>query len=64
MGLALTRADREWIEQRARAAGFDLAGVAAVPEPASASAAEDDRRYAEWIDAGYAGEMEYLKRTR
>jgi len=62
-GLPLTRADREWIEQRARAAGFDLAGVAAVPELSSASASEDDRRYTQWIDAGYAGEMDYLKRT-
>jgi epoxyqueuosine reductase len=62
-GLPLTRADREWIEQRARAAGFDLAGVAAVPEPANAPASEDERRYTEWIDAGYAGEMEYLKRA-
>jgi epoxyqueuosine reductase len=62
-GLVLTRADREWIEQRARAAGFDLAGVTAVPESASTSAAEDDLRYAQWIDAGHAGEMEYLKRA-
>jgi epoxyqueuosine reductase len=61
--MALTRADREWIEQRARAAGFDLAGVASVSEPASSAAAEDDRRYAQWIDAGRAGEMEYLKRA-
>ena len=27
---------RQWAEERARAAGFDLAGVAAVPEPESA----------------------------
>jgi epoxyqueuosine reductase len=60
---ALTRADREWIEQRARAAGFDLAGVAAVPESASPLASEDDCRYREWIDAGFAGEMDYLKRA-
>jgi epoxyqueuosine reductase len=63
MELALTRADREWIEQRARAAGFDLAGITAVPEPTSPSAAEDDLRFAQWIDAGHAGEMEYLKRA-
>jgi len=63
MGLPLTRADREWIEERALAAGFDLAGMAAVPQPSSAPASEDDRRYAQWIDAGYAGEMDYLKRT-
>ncbi len=59
--MALTRADREWIEQLARASGFDLAGVASVSDPASAIAVEDDRRYAQWIDAGRAGEMEYLK---
>jgi epoxyqueuosine reductase len=58
--MALTRADREWIEQRARVAGFDLAGVASVPESA---ASDEARRYAEWIDAGRAGEMEYLKRA-
>ena len=61
--MAFTRADREWIEQRARVAGFDLAGVTAVPEPASTSAAQDDLRFAQWIDAGHAGEMEYLKRA-
>ena len=61
--VALTHADREWIEQRARAVGFDSAGVTAVHEPDSASAAENDRRYAEWVDAGYAGEMDYLKRS-
>ncbi len=63
MGMVLTRSDREWIEQRARAAGFDLAGVASVPDSTSTLAEEDDRRYAQWIDAGHAGEMEYLKRA-
>jgi epoxyqueuosine reductase len=61
--MTLTRADREWIEQRARAVGFDLAGVAAVPESASLYASQEDQRYAQWVEAGYAGEMEYLKRT-
>jgi epoxyqueuosine reductase len=61
--MALTRADREWMVQRARALGFDLADVTSVPEPASAAAAEGDRRYTQWIDAGHAGEMEYLKRA-
>jgi epoxyqueuosine reductase len=60
--MAITRADREWITQRARAAGFDLAGVASVPAPSSADLAEQDRRFAEWIAKGRAGEMEYLKR--
>ncbi len=63
MGIRLERADREWLEDRARAVGFDLAGVAGVPEPASSPAEQEDRRYAAWIDAGYAGEMEYLKRV-
>ena len=63
MGMALTRADREWMAQRARALGFDLADVTSVSEPASSTAAEGDRRYAQWIDAGHAGEMEYLKRA-
>jgi epoxyqueuosine reductase len=58
--MALTRADREWIEQRARVAGFDLAGVASVSDPATT---DEARRYAQWIDAGRAGEMEYLKRA-
>jgi epoxyqueuosine reductase len=58
----LTHADREWVESRARAVGFDLCGIAGVPEAASDDAAELDRRYAEWVGAGRAGEMEYLKR--
>jgi epoxyqueuosine reductase len=37
----------------ARAAGFDLAGVAGVFE---------DERFAAWVQAGFAGEMEYLQR--
>ncbi|MGA7156819.1 MAG: tRNA epoxyqueuosine(34) reductase QueG [Acidobacteriaceae bacterium] len=63
MGRTLTRADREWIEQRARVVGFDLAGVASVPESANARASEEDLRYAAWVDSGFAGEMEYLKRA-
>ncbi len=61
--MVLTRADREWIESRARAVGFDLAGIADLPGPAGAAAVENDRRYAAWIAAGHAGEMEYLKRA-
>ena len=56
--MVLSVTDREWIEQRARAAGFDLAGVAATEEhPVS------EQRFADWIEAGHAGEMEYLKRA-
>ncbi|MGC9199637.1 MAG: tRNA epoxyqueuosine(34) reductase QueG [Acidobacteriaceae bacterium] len=63
MGFALQREDREWIEARARAVGFDLAGVASVPQPPSSAAEQEDRRYTSWVDAGYAGEMDYLKRV-
>jgi epoxyqueuosine reductase len=52
-------ADREWIVARAVGAGFDLAGVAEVPE----DAAEDDARFGAFVEAGFAGEMEYLKRV-
>jgi epoxyqueuosine reductase len=46
-------------KQAASDAGFDLAGVA----PAEPDCAELDA-FAEWIDAGHAGEMKYLeKRT-
>jgi epoxyqueuosine reductase len=46
---------REW----ARAAGFTEAGVVAVPYAAEG---RDATRFAEWVRAGRAGTMEYLKR--
>ena len=46
------------IEQAAKAAGFDRMGVA----PASHPEMRELNRFASWVDAGYAGEMEYLKR--
>ena len=55
--------DRHWIEGAAREAGFDLAGVAAVPESATPEAEVSDRRFSEFIEQGRAGEMEYLKRA-
>ncbi len=56
-------ADQEWIREQALAAGFDLAGVADVPESASDAAQAHDKRFADWVNAGHAGEMEYLKRV-
>lgn len=61
--MEFTRELKEWVEERARAGGFDLAGVADVPEPESESAAEAQRRFAEWVAAGRSGEMEWLKRA-
>ncbi len=46
------------IEQAAKAVGLDRVGVA----PASHSEMRELDRFADWVDAGYAGEMEYLKR--
>ena len=50
------------IESLAREAGFSTAGIAAVPAPGSAEDQAERGRFAEWVDAGRAGEMEYLKR--
>ncbi len=53
---------RDWLTAAASAAGFDAAGVAAVPEPHDPAATQEAKRFAAWIDAGRAGEMDYLKR--
>ncbi len=50
-----------WLRERAVACGFTLAGVAAV-EGVTEREMEDARRFEAWVEAGYAGEMEYLKR--
>ncbi len=60
--MMLTRIDREWIEHAAREVGFDLAGLAAVPDPESVAALAESQAFAEWIGSGAAGEMEWLKR--
>jgi epoxyqueuosine reductase len=45
------------------AAGFDVGGVAAVPDEGGADADLLEERFAEWVAAGRAGGMEYLKRA-
>lgn len=50
------------VQPLALEAGFSLAGVAALPDAGSKTAGEERARFAAWIDAGAAGEMEYLKR--
>ncbi|SEF50857.1 epoxyqueuosine reductase [Bryocella elongata] len=59
----MTGEDRTWLVERALAAGFDLAGIAAVPAVESDAAVRLDARYAAWIAEGRAGGMEWLKRT-
>ena len=44
----------KWICERARAIGFDLAGVAPV------DSLDELARLPEWLERGYAGEMQYL----
>lgn len=53
---------REWLQERAVEAGFDTAGVAPVYGAESEAGRTDAVRFAAWVDAGRAGEMEYLKR--
>ncbi len=53
---------RQWLKQEARAAGFDASNVAAVRDPDDPAATREAERFAGWVEAGRAGEMEYLKR--
>ena len=50
------------IGELARAEGFTAAGIAPVPEPGSPEDHAERRRFADWVEAGRAGEMDYLKR--
>lgn len=50
------------ITQEAAKAGFSVAGIAAVPEPGSPEDENERRVFADWVEQGNAGEMEYLKR--
>jgi epoxyqueuosine reductase len=51
------------IRDLALQAGFTLGGIAAVPEAASSESSIERERFAQWVEAGRAGEMDYLKRT-
>ena len=61
--MRLSETDRLWVEELARSAGFDLAGLASVPDPDSESARREARRFAGWVESGAAGEMDWLKRA-
>ena len=51
-----------WMEAEARRCGFDQAGVATIEGTTDPVERRDAERFAAWIAAGHAGEMEYLKR--
>jgi epoxyqueuosine reductase len=53
---------RRWLDQAAREAGFDAAGIAGAPEPGGPAFIGESQRFTAWVDAGHAGEMNYLKR--
>ncbi len=53
---------QQFISQEATKAGFSAAGIASVPEPGSPEDLHERENFAQWIEQGNAGEMEYLKR--
>jgi epoxyqueuosine reductase len=54
----LPAVETAWITERAAALGFDFCGIA------QAEKFPELQNYSAWIDAGYAGEMKYLKDPR
>jgi epoxyqueuosine reductase len=52
----------DWVRDAASREGFDAAGVAAAPAAHEDGGRLTAERFAEWIEAGRAGEMDYLKR--
>src|ERR1017187_3054589 len=53
---------RGWLDRSAREAGFEAVGLAGARDPQDPDAAQEAARYTAWVEAGRAGEMEYLKR--
>jgi epoxyqueuosine reductase len=51
-----------WIQEQTLQAGFDTAGIAPVTTSESDEGQLNAERFSDWIAAGRAGEMEYLKR--
>ncbi len=53
---------KEWMAERAGSLGFNHSGIVPVVGLDDPDEARDASRFEGWIDAGRAGEMEYLKR--
>ncbi len=59
----LSATDRAAVEAAALSAGFDNAGIAAVPLAGSPEDVQQQQRFREWVEQGRAGEMAWLTRT-
>lgn len=57
-----TSAMRRALQEKAQIAGFDLCGVAAVPEPGSPEEQLQRERFLQWAQQGFAGDMAWLLR--
>ena len=53
---------RRWLVEASRAAGFDAVGIVEVRGLDDPAVAQQAELFSSWIDAGHAGEMDYLKR--
>ena len=53
---------RDQLAALAKEVGFAKAGIAPVVPPEGTGDYPEQKHYESWIDSGYAGEMEYLKR--
>ena len=58
----ITTLQRQQIIEDALAAGFDLAGVAAVPLPDSDEERQQRERFLRWAEQGFAGDMAWMLR--
>ncbi|MGI4756824.1 MAG: tRNA epoxyqueuosine(34) reductase QueG [Janthinobacterium lividum] len=63
MTLQITSGMQHSLKERARSAGFDLCGVAGVPEPGSAAELLQQERFLEWAKQGFAGDMGWMLRA-
>src|SRR5207244_1805707 len=61
--IMITPSLREYLVASALGVGFDLAGVAAVPERDSPEEKQQSERFAEWARAGFAGDMAWMLRA-
>jgi epoxyqueuosine reductase len=61
-GMASPSSIYHQVSLAAAAAGFECAGIAAIPPLDSQSGAEEQQRFDAWVNAGRSGEMGYLER--